>query len=395
MTDIERILPLGRELEAAGADYVLATVVAVEGASYRKPGALMLLAPDGRRAGTVSGGCLEAQVASRAWWLTANGPSVQRYSTAEEDGERPYGSGCGGVVSLLLERRATAGPLLAALQQAFHRRAPLAVATVVEGQQVGRRAFAGLGGGPAEGIQAAADSLQKLAERALARRKSIEKEILAGGIDGRVWVDFRPARPGLWIFGAGDDAQPLLHLAKELGWFVSVADGRSHLATRERFPLANEVRVQPIGELPAIQSASQPAGRSGSPACGSASPLGNLLAQDAAVVMSHSFDQDARILAALLALDSPPAYIGVLGPQRRTRELLAEAVRLLGLPPEAASANAAQVERWLAQLHSPMGLDLGAESPETIAFSVLAEIQKSLARATALPLREVRGGVRV
>ncbi|MGA3070700.1 MAG: XdhC family protein, partial [Terracidiphilus sp.] len=69
MNDIERILPLGRELEAAGADYVLATVVAVEGASYRRPGALMLLAPDGRRAGTVSGGCLEAQVASRAWWL--------------------------------------------------------------------------------------------------------------------------------------------------------------------------------------------------------------------------------------------------------------------------------------------------------------------------------------
>jgi xanthine/CO dehydrogenase XdhC/CoxF family maturation factor len=390
MNDIERILPLGRELEAAGADYVLATVVAVEGASYRKPGALMLLAPDGRRAGTVSGGCLEAQVASRAWWLTANGPCVQRYSTAEEDGERPYGSGCGGVVSLLLERRATAGLLLAALQQAFDRRAPLAVATVLEGGQIGRRALAGLEGDPAEGIQAGGDPLQELAEQALASRKSIEKEISGGGIDGRVWVDFRPARPGLWIFGAGDDAQPLLHLAKELGWFVSVADGRSHLATRERFPLADEVRVLPIGELPGIQFVSPPAGQQ----VGSASPLGNLLAQDAAVVMSHSFEQDARILAALLALDSPPAYIGVLGPQRRTRELLAEGARLRGLPSEPASAAAAQVERWLARLHSPMGLDLGAESPETIAFSVLAEIQKCLAGATALPLREVRGGAR-
>jgi xanthine/CO dehydrogenase XdhC/CoxF family maturation factor len=397
MIDIERILPLGRELEAAGADYVLGTVVAVEGASYRKPGALMLLAPDGRRAGTVSGGCLEAQVASRAWWLTANGPCVQRYSTAEEDGERPYGSGCGGVVSLLLERRATASPLLAALQQAFDRRAPLAVATIVEGGQIGRRALAGLEGDPAEGIQAGGDPLQELAEQALASRKSIEKEILAGGIDGRVWVDFRPARPGLWIFGAGDDAQPLLHLAKELGWFVSVADGRSHLATRERFPLADEVRVLPIGELPAIQSgsksASQPVSQPASQPVGSASPLGNLLLQDAAAVMSHSFELDARVLAALLALDAPPAYIGVLGTQRRTRELLAEAAHLLSLPADPASAAAAQVERWLAQLHSPMGLDLGAESPETIAFSVLAEIQKTLAGATALPLREVRGGM--
>jgi xanthine dehydrogenase accessory factor len=70
MTDLEHILPMWHELEAAGADYVLATIVAVEGSSYRKPGARMLLAQDGRRAGTVSGGCLEAEVARRAWWLT-------------------------------------------------------------------------------------------------------------------------------------------------------------------------------------------------------------------------------------------------------------------------------------------------------------------------------------
>jgi xanthine/CO dehydrogenase XdhC/CoxF family maturation factor len=343
----------------------------------------MLLAPDGRRAGTVSGGCLEAQVASRAWWLTAKGPSVQRYSTAEEDGERPFGSGCGGVVSLLLERRATAGPLLAALQQAYDRRTPLAVAIVLEGEQIGRRAFAGLEYDPSDSSQAGDGPLQELAERALASGKSIEGKISTGGIEARVWVDYRPARPGLWIFGAGDDAQPLLHLAKALGWFVAVADGRSHLASRERFPLADEARVLPIGDLPAVQSA------------GSTPALGDLLPQDAAAVMSHSFEQDARILAALLALDAPLAYIGVLGPQRRTRELLAEAARLHNLPSEPASAAAAQVERWLARLHSPMGLDLGAESPETIAFSVLAEIQKCRAGATALALREVRGVARV
>src|SRR5580658_4109103 len=148
MTDLVRILALWRELEAAGADYVLATVVAVEGSSYRKPGALMLLTADGRRTGTVSGGCLEAQVTSRAWWLTANGPTIQRYTTAEEDGDRPYGSGCGGVIFLLLERRATAGPLLAALGQAFDRRVPLAVAAVLEGRQLARRAFAGLFASP-------------------------------------------------------------------------------------------------------------------------------------------------------------------------------------------------------------------------------------------------------
>src|SRR6202453_5408108 len=122
MTDLVRILALWRELEAAGADYVLASVVAVEGPSYRKPGALMLLTADGRRGGTVSGGCLEAEVTSRAWWLTANGPTIQRYSTADDDGDRPFGSGCGGVIYLLLERRKTAAPLLAALDQAFQQR---------------------------------------------------------------------------------------------------------------------------------------------------------------------------------------------------------------------------------------------------------------------------------
>ena len=376
MTDLERILPLWRELETAEADYVLATVVAVQGSSYRRPGAVMLLAPDGRRAGTVSGGCLEAQVASRAWWLTAHGPCVQRYSTNEEDGDRPFGSGCGGVVSLLLERRSTAHPLLKALEEAFEQRTPLAVATILEGEHVGRRAFAGLEFEPAKPDQALDTPLQEFAERALASRRSIA-ELSIGGMKAEVWANFRPARHGLWIFGAGDDALPMLRMAKELGWWVAVADGRSQLATCERFPLADEIRVLRLGDLAEIQA--------GNLLSGSPSALGSLHPQDAAAVMTHSFEQDARILAALMALEAPPAYIGVLGPQRRTRELLAST----------ACANNAQVERGLSQLHAPMGLDLGSESPETIAFSVLAEIQKSLAASTGLPLREVRGGVRV
>jgi xanthine dehydrogenase accessory factor len=383
MTDLLRILALWRELEAAGADYVLATVVAVEGSSYRKPGALMLLTANGRRMGTVSGGCLEAQVASRAWWLTAHGPTIQRYTTAEEDGDRPYGSGCGGVVYLLLERRSTAGPTLAALEQAFNRRIPLAVATVLEGAHLGRHAFAGLEldrsdvPPPLEDDAAplGEDSLQALAEQSIIGRESIESEISLGQIQARAWADFRPARPALAIFGAGDDAQPLLRLAKELGWFVFVADGRSHLTTRERFSLADELFVLPIKEIPATVP-ERPL-----------TVFKGLRSEDAAVVMTHSFEQDSRILACFLALESPPAYIGVLGPQRRTRELLAEAARLLHLP---TGSIAVQVDRWLAQLHAPTGLDLGAESPETIALSVIAEIQKFRTAASALPLRKVR-----
>jgi xanthine/CO dehydrogenase XdhC/CoxF family maturation factor len=382
MTGLARILSVWRELENAEADYVLATVVAVQGPSYRKPGALMLLTPEGRRVGTVSGGCLEAQVASRAWWLTADGPTIQRYSTADDDGDRPYGSGCGGVVFLLLERRATAGPLLAALEQAFDLRVPLAVATVLEGPQIGRRAFASIDREHPESshqnvdqIRMIRDPLQDLAQNAMATRESKESKVTIGEIDVRAWTDYRPARPGLWIFGAGDDTQPLLRLAKELGWFVSVADGRSHLATRERFPSADQLSVLPIKDLSANSSDD------------SLAAFSNLHPEDAAVVMTHSFEQDSRILAWMLSLQTRAGYIGVLGPQRRTRELLIEAGHMLNLP---ANAIAAQADRWLDQLHAPTGLDLGAESPETIALSVLAEVLKVRTSSTALPLRTVR-----
>ena len=376
MTDLERILPMWRELEAAGADYVLATVVAVEGPSYRRPGACMLITSDGRRAGTVSGGCLEAEIASRAWWHTDNGPSVQRYSTAEDDGERPYGSGCGGVVYVLLERRATADPLFRALDQAHKQRIPFAVSTVLDGPGIGRRAFAGF---ETEESPAAGSPLQSLAAQALSTRRSSETRISLEGTETRVWTNFRSARPGLWIVGAGDDALPLVNIAHELGWYVALADGRSHLARQARFPLAGEVHVLSIADLPAAPSAPQPAF------------LFNLRPTDAAVVMTHSFDQDARALAAFLALDHPPTYVGVLGPQRRTHELLAEAARLLapsfGNP---AISKESMAGRWLAQLYAPTGLDLGAESPETVALSIAAEIQKSFSKSTALPLREVR-----
>ena len=379
MTDLARILALWRELDSAAADYVLATVVAVEGPSYRKPGALMLLTADGRRVGTISGGCLEAQVASRAWWLTANGPTVQNYSTAEDDGDRPYGSGCGGIVTLLLERSTTAKPILQALAEAFERRVPLSIATVIEGTRLGERAFAGpalsVGRHSATTAENRIDSLQALADRSFSTCHSLAGIVDESGLHHRAWTDYRTARPALWIFGAGDDAVPLLLLARELGWFVSVADGRSHLATRDRFPTADSLSVLPIADLPgAAMDRLLP-------------PFDGIQPQDAAIVMTHSFEQDAKILASLLAREVRPAYVGVLGPQRRTRELLGEAASLLQFP---AAATASTADQWLAELHAPTGLDLGGDSPETIALCILAEIQKVRTAASGLPLRTVR-----
>lgn len=338
MNDLGPIIALWNDLEAAGVNSVLATIVAVDGPSYRKPGARMLIAADGRRAGTVSGGCLEEEVARKAFWNTREGAVVEEYSTREDDGERPFGSGCGGAVRILLERQSSARPLMQALATAYQSRLPLTIATVIEGERIGERVIG-------SEISAVATVLQK----------------------EKICVEHCPARTGLWVMGAGNDAQPLVKMARQLGWFVAVVDGRAHLATAERFPEAELVLVPKMSDLAALNFELRP--------------------KDAVAILSHSFEQDARFLAAILKDDRHKkiAYLGVLGPRQRTRELLAEAAKLLALEP-----NEKLIEGWVAEIHSPMGLDLGGSDAAAIALSALAEIEQKLTATTARPLRELR-----
>jgi xanthine/CO dehydrogenase XdhC/CoxF family maturation factor len=157
--------------------------------------------------------------------------------------------------------------------------------------------------------------------------------------------------------------------ARQLGWHVAVADGRSHLATRARFPEAHAVHVLSGGGF---------------------ADLG-LLPTDAAVVMTHSLDQDTRILRELLADEL--AYIGVLGPRRRTEEI----VLSLAMEIEATEAGIEErFEAWMERLHAPTGLDLGGNTPADIALAVIAEIQKERHRASGVSLRKLRAskGVR-
>src|SRR5579875_1320457 len=117
MAELKQILDLWKRATAAGEDVCLATVVGVEGSAYRRPGARMLMTAGGQRAGTVSGGCLEAEIVKKAWWLTEQGPSIQRYSSFfDDDGDLPYGLGCGGTVIVLLERGAAAAQCLEAVR---------------------------------------------------------------------------------------------------------------------------------------------------------------------------------------------------------------------------------------------------------------------------------------
>jgi xanthine/CO dehydrogenase XdhC/CoxF family maturation factor len=157
--------------------------------------------------------------------------------------------------------------------------------------------------------------------------------------------------PALVLFGAGDDAMPVVAIAKELGWHVTVADGRAHYANATRFARADRVTVT----------------RLAAPLAGISLPK-----RAACVVMSHSFEQDRAVLAALA--QQPVAYIGLLGPRARTQTLLDE----IGSPGLACPSG----------LHNPVGLDIGSASPESIALAIVAEVQAVLAGRDGRPLRE-------
>ncbi len=159
----------------------------------------------------------------------------------------------------------------------------------------------------------------------------------------------------LLVFGAGDDAVPLTVLAKYLGWQVFVFDGRAHYARRDRFPHADEVMVQPAGDSGAAEIDSW----------------------TVAVLMSHSYSQDLETLRQLAA--RPLRYLGILGPRKRASQLLADA----GL----------DRARLIPSLHSPMGLDIGADGPEQVALAVIAEIQATLNGREGGLLRERSGSI--
>jgi xanthine/CO dehydrogenase XdhC/CoxF family maturation factor len=155
---------------------------------------------------------------------------------------------------------------------------------------------------------------------------------------GAYFIEHIAPPPALILFGAGDDAQPLVEFTSALGWHVSVADDRSSLARPERFP-----RAASLDNLDAA--------------------LARISSGTAAVIMSHSYEQDRKVLRALLAKDMK--YIGILGPRLRTERLVGEVAPLLELTPA----------ECMARLHTPVGLDLGGHSPASIALSIAAELQ--------------------
>lgn len=336
---------------------VLATLVEAQGSTYRRPGARMLLYPEGERAGVISAGCLETDLAERVnAVLASDRPELVRYDMGTElDLVWGTGMGCQGQAAILLLPVCHAHNPLAWAEraiQALRERRPGVLLTCFASPDPAR-----LGAvtwwDEAQSHPHLHPSTREEARRALDAGKP---EILCLGEDQVLAEPVQPP-PALWIFGAGEPARPLAALAVGLGWDVGILDHRPALATEARFP---GVRWIHSGAPESLAVHVQPS------IC------------TAAVVMSHVFEADRAVLGDLLALDLP--YLGLQGNRRRTAKLLA-ALAEEGRPAPGSS------------FHAPMGLDLGAESPEAIALSALAEIHAVLHGRSGGPLRAGAGPI--
>ncbi|HEY4246291.1 MAG TPA: XdhC family protein [Lacunisphaera sp.] len=326
MSEINSILSALAENPSKAA--VLATLVSVEGSSYRRPGARLLVLSGGSRVGSISGGCLEDDIILRSNHVLRSGRSeiVTYDTTGENDIVWGVGLGCRGVVSIFVEPIPVTRP---------------GWISVLRKNQAARE-----------------DTRLVVAfDAAFAERRGTYVEGDAPLVSGapRIFEQLIVPPPSLILFGAGDDAQPLVRLAHEVDWHVTVVDSRAAYATAARFPAADAVVVATPEEMDGQLKLDE---------------------ESFAVLMTHRFAEDEKLLRKLLP--RPLAYLGVLGPRQRTDRLLAQ------LAAERLAANPDTLKR----LCAPVGLDLGSTTPETIALSILSEMQCALTGRTPIHLRD-------
>jgi len=347
-----------------GNRYGLATVVGVRGSTYRLPGARQLVAETGESVGTVSGGCLDADVQEVTREVLASGrPRLITFDlTADDEAIWGWGLGCNGATELLVEPPSSAGPLAIRLHDAITGERSLAVVTVLESAElaVGARLFVEADG-TAEGslgTDAADRAARGLALGALETGAHQTTELGESG--DRVFIEIVTPPPRLLVCGAGHDAIPLVRRGAELGWQVVVTDERPNFLDHARFPGASHfVRARPAELAGSI----------------------DLDRRTDVVVMSHTYLRDVDYLRVVLG--SPVRYIGMLGPKARLDRILGD-LHQQGIEVE---------QQDLERIHGPAGLDIGAEGPEEIAYAIMAEVLAVRRSRDAGFLRERKSGI--
>ena len=330
---------------------VLGTVVATSGSTYRKPGAMMLIAEDSSYQGLISGGCLEADLATHASDVYADGKTrnVCYDMSQGDDFAWGLGLGCDGIIHLMLQRldRNAGFGFFETLDRAWKakRSGLLSLVKASNDPGVSAGAFAlECGADFSAGEPLLIRSLQTHEGASFSGGHDMSRRYWQETIDigdGDIELLLIPIMPppAILICGAGHDAVPVARLAVEMGWSCTIVDHRAGFARADRFPSSCDVRVLQPSEL------SQHI------------PLDQV---DAAVLMSHHLGHDRSYLSQVIGASLP--YIGLLGPRARRDRLLSE----IGV----------------SDIHvfGPAGLDIGAEMPESIALAIVAEIHAFLNR---------------
>jgi len=332
----------------------LATVVQVEGSSYRRPGARMLITEDGEITGAISGGCLEGDAlrkAQHAMQLRQN--KLLIYDTIHEEDQR-FGIqlGCNGIVYILLEPilpEDANNPIQRLKKVALDRKEAVFV-TVFNPDKNAAQTGTCLAVQEGESPRIPDECIEKEVAAVLKQKESRVKTYT----QHTILYQFVPPAIHLVIVGAGNDAQPLMEMAFLLGWNITVVDGRPAYATVQRFPKANQICLSKAAD-----------------------PFSGIImdGQTAVVLMTHNYNYDLSALEQLIG--SACAYIGVLGPKQKLEKIL-DALK---------GRSIAMDQDFLNKLHGPVGLDIGAETSEEIALSVLAEIKAVFSDRSGTPLR--------
>jgi xanthine dehydrogenase accessory factor len=363
MKELQKIVHEALRARASGHVAALASVVGIEGSAYRLPGARMLIVDGKWLGGSISGGCLEDDVVLRARDAIAKNEAVATVydTTHDDDIVFGVGLGCKGIVTLLIEPLRHSGTVdfVAFAKACLDARKTGLVATIVRTEGA-TAAKPGMRVTVSDGSRQS-DISDPVLETQIADALDALDEptalVTMRGENGSALVFLERIEPSipLLVFGAGHDAMPVVRLAKEIGWHVTLVDHRPAYATRERFPDADRIVL-------------------GSPK--EAAPQVMLDSDTVALVMTHNYLRDMDWLQTLLP--SPARYIGLLGPRKRTDSLLLD-LNEKGFQP---------TPEQLTRLYAPVGLDIGSEGPAEVAMSILSEMQAVLTGHAGGHLRE-------
>lgn len=358
MKDFIAVVNAYKQIDFSQRKAALATVIRVRGSSYRSPGARMLITDDGRWTGSISGGCLEGDALRKARQVMNDNRAITvTYDTRDESNQNlGISLGCNGVIDVLIEPVSPSDENnpITIFERFIHAKEKLALATVCSSKKIGTKYIL-----EEQLDKDEPDQLHTELHHTFVSKKSQIKALFLDGEEVEVFFELIQPTISVLIFGGGFDARPVSKLAQSLGWHVQVTDECvAHLAPvffpDAKLSLCQREFVERDFEITPYT---------------------------ACVLMSHNYEYDRDVLRKLIKTNAP--YIGMLGPRKRFDKMQEEFLS------EGTQLSDSDVER----IHSPIGLDIGAEAPDEIAVSIVAEIQAKFAKRDGKFLRSNDGPI--